>query len=84
MLGVLLYIFRQRKDLTQNERFVLVYVFVWMAFISLSNDNIGTATRLRATGWIPLVMVFISLLNRRMVKHTVSSRDTVRKRIPLN
>ena len=80
MLGILLYIFRQRKELTKNEIVVLVYVFVWMAFISLSNDNIGTATRLRATGWIPLVMVFISLLNRRMMKHTVSSSSTVRKK----
>jgi len=64
MIAILYYLIKHRHELSKEEIFVLVYAIVWIAFIALSNDNIGTATRLRVNGWIPILLVFISLWSR--------------------
>lgn len=64
MMGILYYLIKHRHEISKEEIFTLVYAFVWIAFIALSNDNIGTATRLRVNGWIPILLVYISLWNR--------------------
>ncbi|UUX35256.1 hypothetical protein [Fundicoccus culcitae] len=59
MTLILFYIYRKRKLLTASTQFVLLHGFVWFGMIAITNDNVGTATRLRVSGWLMIVFVFI-------------------------
>lgn len=61
MLGVLWFLWKNRSVLSKVQRYVLSQGFVWIGFIAISNDNLGAATRLRAVGWIPILIVFVSV-----------------------
>jgi hypothetical protein len=61
MMMILLFIYRNRHRLTEPLRFALLHSFMWFGFIAITNDNLGTATRLRAVGWIPILLVFAKL-----------------------
>ncbi len=52
------YLIRRMKYFSNIESFILLQVIVWFLLISISNDNFGTASRLRVVGWIPLFIVF--------------------------
>lgn len=79
MVGIMYYLIRHRHEISKEEIFTLVYAFVWIAFIALSNDNIGTATRLRVNGWIPILLVYISLWNRNSEnKRNVKLMDSIK------
>jgi hypothetical protein len=44
--------------------FLVFQAFVWFAMIAFSNDNLGTASRLRVLGWQCLFIVFAYLFPR--------------------
>jgi len=61
MMLILWFIYRHRHRLTDPLKFALLHAFVWFGFIAITNDNLGTATRLRPVGWIPILLVFAKL-----------------------
>lgn len=64
MLGCY-YVFKNKKLLTKNLRFIVTQALIWMGFISITNDNIGSAIRLRSIAFILIFIVIISILLRK-------------------
>lgn len=62
---LLLILWRERKMLTWPHALLLWEAGTWFAFIALSNDNYGTACRLRVLGWLSIWIVVVSLLASR-------------------
>lgn len=58
MTLILIYLWKNRCNLTPMHKYLLLHSLVWIAFIAVSNDNIGTATRLRVVGWEMILLVF--------------------------
>lgn len=59
MLLILYFLWKKRDILTIVQKYILVHFFVWIGLIAIFNDNLGTATRLRAVGWILVLIVFV-------------------------
>ncbi|WP_169801140.1 hypothetical protein [Halalkalibacter krulwichiae] len=64
MILILLFIWKKRNLLSKVQIYVLLHAFVWIGLIAVTNDNIGTATRLRAVGWILILIVFVSVYSK--------------------
>lgn len=58
MTLILIYLWKNRCKLNTVHKYLLLHSLVWIAFIAVSNDNIGTATRLRVVGWEMILLVF--------------------------
>lgn len=58
MTLILIYLWKNRCNLTPMHKYLLLHALVWIAFIAVSNDNIGTATRLRVVSWEMILLVF--------------------------
>lgn len=68
MILILYYIFKKRDLLTNVTQFLLLHGFVWFALIAVTNDNVGTATRLRVTGWLMIFFVYVIVLFKSLSK----------------
>lgn len=51
-------IWRRRRYMDGAAWYLLLHAVVWLALISFSNDNIGTALRLRVLGWNILFILY--------------------------
>lgn len=58
MIIILKFLWKKRKLLSQVQKYMLLHSCIWISLIAFSNDNIGTATRLRPVAWIPILIVF--------------------------
>lgn len=72
MTLILIYLWKNRCKLNTVHKYLLLHSLVWIAFIAVSNDNIGTATRLRVVAWEMILLVFACVAgykwgNRRVV-----------------
>lgn len=61
---ILIYIWKKRKLLSNVQKYILTHAFIWISLIAVSNDNIGTATRLRPVAWILILIVFVVVYAR--------------------
>ncbi|XJS10993.1 hypothetical protein ACF3NG_01635 [Aerococcaceae bacterium WGS1372] len=59
MLFILYYIYKHLSKLTNTQIFIISHAIVWIGLTAVSNDNIGTATRLRPITWILLLIIFV-------------------------
>lgn len=58
MVLILRFLWKKRRLISPVMRYVLLHAFVWISLIAVTNDNIGTATRLRPIGWILILVIF--------------------------
>lgn len=58
MFYVLVFIFRKLSHLTNEQVFIMFHALVWIGLIAVSNDNVGTGTRLRPVAWILFFVTF--------------------------
>lgn len=65
MILILIILWNKRKLLTGIQRYILMHGFVWISLIGFSNDNIGTATRLRVVAWILILIVFAFIYSKK-------------------
>ncbi len=77
MMCVLSFIWIKRIFLTPIHNYLLLHAFVWFGLIGLSNDNTGTAARLRMVGWVLIIIVFATVYstNKRMKKELLLQKD---------
>lgn len=66
MMYILFNIFKQRKLLNNIEKYILYHSFIWIGIIAITNDNVGTATRLRVISWLLLFLVFLSIRSKEL------------------
>ena len=58
MLFMLRVLWKKRVNLGAIEKYILCQAFTWISLIAITNDNIGTGTRLRVVGWVLIGIVF--------------------------
>lgn len=58
MLMILAYLWKKRHHITPVQKYMFLHALVWISLIAVSNDNVGTATRLRPVAWVPILIVF--------------------------
>ena len=77
MMCVLSFIWIKRIFLTPIHNYLLLHAFVWFGLIGLSNDNTGTAARLRMVGWVLIIIVFATVYStsKRMKKELLLHKD---------
>lgn len=56
---ILIFLWKKRNLLSSVQKYTLLHAFVWISLIAVSNDNIGTATRLRPVAWILILIIFV-------------------------
>lgn len=59
MFFILIFLWKTRKTMSHIQKYILLHSFVWISLIAVSNDNIGTATRLRALAYLMILNVFV-------------------------
>lgn len=62
-LFILLFLLKNRKLLSPVQSYILLHAFIWISLIAITNDNVGTATRLRPVAWL-LIIIVLPILNR--------------------
>ncbi|WP_214709065.1 MULTISPECIES: hypothetical protein [unclassified Exiguobacterium] len=64
MTLILLFLWSRRAYVTKVQQFILTQAFVWNGLIAITNDNIGTALRLRAIAYLLILLVFVVAYSR--------------------
>lgn len=59
MFFILIFLYKKKTLLTKIQKYILLQGFLWIGIIGFTNDNIGTATRLRIIGWVLIFSVFV-------------------------
>lgn len=59
MVLILRFLWKKRNLLTKVQRYFLLHGFVWISLIGFTNDNLGTASRLRPVAWLLILTVFV-------------------------
>lgn len=75
MVLILWFLWVKRSLITGIQNYLLLHAFVWFGLIGLSNDNIGTAARLRMIGWILIIIVFASVYSTNKENGFVPKRS---------
>ncbi|MGE6513582.1 hypothetical protein [Lysinibacillus sphaericus] len=57
-LLIVIFLIRKRSMFSNLEKYFLIQSFIWFLLIGVSNDNLGTASRLRIVGWLPIIIIF--------------------------
>ena len=63
---IILFLYKQRKLFSKLDIYLIIQSLIWFMLISISNDNLGTASRLRIVGWLPLIIVFSKYFGRHL------------------
>lgn len=64
MLLILRFLWKKRRLITNVQKYILIHGFVWVSLIGFTNDNLGTATRLRPVAWILIFIVFVVVYSK--------------------
>ncbi|MEB5685933.1 hypothetical protein [Mammaliicoccus lentus] len=70
-LIIFIYLMRNIKSMSTSEIIIIVASFILFLEISLINDNLGTATRVRILGWLPLIVLAISKMGEKRHENSV-------------
>ncbi|MEB7806288.1 hypothetical protein NGC67_06310 [Mammaliicoccus fleurettii] len=70
-LFIAYYIIKNIKKMSVSEIIIIISSLVLFLEISLINDNLGTATRVRILGWLPLIVMIISRLGEKKNENSV-------------
>lgn len=63
ILYMIIKIIKNKSKISRDSFYLLIINTIWIATIAISNDNLGTATRLRLFTYISLVIVFLQTIN---------------------
>lgn len=73
-------LYKCRASFGKFDYFIIIHSIIWFMLIGIFNDNIGTASRLRMVGWIPLFVVFAKIYAEQlMLKKSSRKEDVVRE-----
>lgn len=74
MVLILIFLWKERTLLTSIQKYILSHGLLWIGVIGFTNDNLGTAARLRPVGWILILIVFVSVFSKnKSLKNEVAS-----------
>lgn len=81
MMLILSFLWIKRVWLTKVQGYILTQAFVWNGLIAITNDNIGTALRLRAIAFILILLTFVVIYSRYRIER--AEEDHVPRLIPM-
>lgn len=61
MTFIMFYIYKNRKQLEYIDKLLLTQSLIWFLFIGITNDNLGTGSRLRIPGYLFILFVFTKM-----------------------
>lgn len=61
MSFIFFYLWKHRKELEYIDKMLLTQSLIWFLFIGITNDNLGTGSRLRISGYLFILLVFLKL-----------------------
>ncbi|MCG7420231.1 hypothetical protein BHU61_02295 [Macrococcus epidermidis] len=61
MTIIFFYIYKNRKSLEYIDKMLLTQSLIWFLFIGITNDNLGTGSRLRISGYLFILLVFAKI-----------------------
>jgi hypothetical protein len=61
---IILKIYKHRKLLGETERYLLLQCVFWSIVLAIGHNNLGTSTRVRVVGWLPVFVVVGVVLYR--------------------
>lgn len=70
-LIIFIYLIKNIKSMSTSEIIIIVASLILFLEISLINDNLGTATRVRILGWLPLIVLAISKMGEKRHENSV-------------
>lgn len=59
MVYIIHSLFILRSTFSNIQKYLLLNALIWISLIAITNDNIGTGTRLRVLTWVMLMIVFV-------------------------
>lgn len=77
MIFMLAFLCFKRSWITSVQGFILTQAFVWNGLIAITNDNVGTALRLRAIAFLFILFVFVVLYSRHRSEITKKIESNV-------
>ena len=69
-----IFLLRKYKNFSNSDMYLLIQSFIWFLLISVSNDNFGTAARLRIVGWLPLIILFVKFYGEHILRKRTNKR----------
>lgn len=79
MILILRFLWKKRNLLTKVQRYILLHGFVWVSLIGFTNDNLGTASRLRPVTWILILIVFVVVYSQNRYFKDAIKNQAVKK-----
>lgn len=76
MVLILRLLWKKRNLLTKVQNYILLHGFVWVSLIGFTNDNLGTASRLRPVAWILILIVFVVVYTKNKYM-----KDSIKKQV---
>ncbi|MFQ3726949.1 hypothetical protein ABLV92_06670 [Staphylococcus equorum] len=64
-LFITYFLLRKIKTMSTSELVIIIASLILFLEVSLINDNLGTATRVRILGWLPLIVLTISKIGEK-------------------
>ncbi len=68
MIIILRFLWKNRSLISRLQKYILLHAFVWVSLIAITNDNLGTAARLRPVAWILILIVFTCVFSYSRIK----------------
>lgn len=77
MILIIRFLWKKRRLLSKVQHYILLHAFVWISLIAISNDNLGTAMRLRPVAWTLILIVFVVIYSKnKYLNSTMEKRGT--------
>ncbi|AZV45333.1 hypothetical protein BAOM_4755 [Peribacillus asahii] len=78
---VFIFLYKRKHIFSKMDLLLITHSIVWFMLIGITNDNIGTAARLRMVGWIPALIVFakyfgLYLISKRTEKKVNEEKES--------
>lgn len=75
MILILSFLWMKRAWLTKVQGFILTQAFVWNGLIAITNDNIGTALRLRAIAFMLILLTFVVMYSKYRIERAEEIKE---------
>ncbi|TDM12384.1 hypothetical protein [Macrococcus lamae] len=80
MALVFYYLWKHRKSLEYLDKMLLTQSLIWFLFIGVTNDNLGTGSRLRISGYLFILLVFTKVFYMKNWGTKINEKEVLREK----
>ncbi len=78
MACIFYYLWKHRSSLEYLDKMLLTQSLIWFLFIGITNDNLGTGSRLRISGYLFILLVFIKVFYMTKWGNSIDDKEDAR------